>query len=193
MFLHLGWSPPVVKSVEPSHEVEGISYRALKDSQTVIHCCDEAMFEQFCLNCNCHVWRKPSTTHHLPNSIPTVMHGGGSIMLWRCFSVAGTALCWEKAVESKAQTYPWWKPGPECSGPQTEPKVHLPTAKTTQEWLRDNSVSVLEWHSQNHYLNQLNMYGETWKWPSTNSPHPSLRGSAGVQSLSPHPQEDLRL
>ncbi|CDQ64502.1 unnamed protein product [Oncorhynchus mykiss] len=28
-----------------------------------------------CLNAKCHVWRKPGT-------IPTVQHGGGSIMLW---------------------------------------------------------------------------------------------------------------
>uniref|UniRef100_A0AAZ3P9B6 Transposase n=1 Tax=Oncorhynchus tshawytscha TaxID=74940 RepID=A0AAZ3P9B6_ONCTS len=44
---------------------------------------DEAKIELFGLNAKRHVWRKPGT-------IPTVKHGGGSIMLWGCFSVAGT-------------------------------------------------------------------------------------------------------
>ena len=37
----------------------------------------------FGLNAKHHIWRKPGT-------IPTVKHGGGSIMLWGCFSAAGT-------------------------------------------------------------------------------------------------------
>uniref|UniRef100_A0AAZ3PVF5 Tc1-like transposase DDE domain-containing protein n=1 Tax=Oncorhynchus tshawytscha TaxID=74940 RepID=A0AAZ3PVF5_ONCTS len=44
---------------------------------------DETKIELFGLNAKHHVWRKPGT-------IPTVKHGGGSIMLWVCFSAAGT-------------------------------------------------------------------------------------------------------
>ena len=44
---------------------------------------NEIKIELFGLNAKCHIWRKPGT-------IPGMKHGGGSIMVWGCFSVAGT-------------------------------------------------------------------------------------------------------
>ena len=44
---------------------------------------DETKIELFGLNDKRHVWRKSGT-------IPKVKHGGGSIMLWGCFSAAET-------------------------------------------------------------------------------------------------------
>uniref|UniRef100_A0AAZ3S7N4 Uncharacterized protein n=1 Tax=Oncorhynchus tshawytscha TaxID=74940 RepID=A0AAZ3S7N4_ONCTS len=44
---------------------------------------DETNIELFGPNAKCHIWRKPG-------SIPTVKHGGDSIMLWGCCSAAGT-------------------------------------------------------------------------------------------------------
>jgi hypothetical protein len=52
--------------------------RHLKDSQTMrnkILWSDDTKIELISLNAKRHVWRKPGT-------IPTVKHGGGSIMLW---------------------------------------------------------------------------------------------------------------
>ena len=60
--------------------------RYLKHSQTLrnkIIWSDEDKIEHLGLNAKRHVWRKPGT-------IPTIKHGGGSIMLWGCFSVSGT-------------------------------------------------------------------------------------------------------
>ena len=51
---------------------------------------DKTKIELFRLNSKCYVWHKPNTTPHPVNIIPTVKNGGGSIMLWGCFSSAGT-------------------------------------------------------------------------------------------------------
>ncbi len=45
---------------------------------------DETKIELFGLNSKRYVWRKPGTAHHLSDTVPTVKHGGGSIMLWGC-------------------------------------------------------------------------------------------------------------
>jgi hypothetical protein len=58
--------------------------------------------ELFGLNAKCYVWRKPGTAHHPSNIIPTVKHGGGSIILLGYFSVAGTVrLKIEETMNSK--------------------------------------------------------------------------------------------
>ena len=64
----------------------GVCHKAPKDSQTMrnkIPWSITTKFEYFGLNAKLHIWRKPGT-------IPTVKHGGDSIMLWGCFSAAET-------------------------------------------------------------------------------------------------------
>jgi hypothetical protein len=79
------------------------------------------------LNAKCHIWRKPAT-------IPTVKHGGGSIILWGCFSAAGRLVRIEakmnRANYREKKTFSQlWKLSPERSGSQTGTKVHLPTGQ----------------------------------------------------------------
>lgn len=50
---------------------------------------DEAKIEVYQQHSNCYGWPKSNTTHHTGHTIPTVKRGG-SIMIWGCFSSAGT-------------------------------------------------------------------------------------------------------
>jgi hypothetical protein len=120
--------------------------------------CDETKIQLFGLNAKLHVWRKPGT-------IPTVKHGGGSIMLWGCFSAAGTgrlveikgkiseAKYREILDENQLQSAQDLRLGQRFTFQQDSDPKH--TAKTTQEWLRDKSLNVLEWPSQSPDLNPI--------------------------------------
>ena len=103
---------------------------------------DETKIELFGLNAKRHIWRKPAT-------IPTVKHGGGSIMLWGCFSAAGTgrlvkfegnmngAKYREIFDENLLQSAQDLRLGPRFTFQNDNYPKH--TAKTTQECLQDKS------------------------------------------------------
>ncbi|KAI5626237.1 hypothetical protein C0J50_14227, partial [Silurus asotus] len=122
----------------------------------------ETKIELFGLNARCHVWRKPGTAHHLANTIPTVKHSGGSIMLWVCFSVAGTRRLVRVEGKINAAMYRYilnenllqstldLRLGVWCIFQQDNDPKH--TATITKEWLQD-SVNVLECPSQSPDLN----------------------------------------
>ncbi len=140
----------------------------LKDSKMVtnkILWSDETKIELFGLNSKRYVWRKPGTAHHLSKTVPTVKHGGGSIMLWGCFSAAGTGRL--VAIEGKMNAAKYrdildenllqsaqdLRLGRRFTFQQDNDPKH--TAKITKEWLHNNSVTVLEWPSQSPDLNPI--------------------------------------
>ncbi len=50
---------------------------------------DETKVELFGRCVSRYIWRKTNTAFHKKNMIPTVKHGGGSVMLWGCFAASG--------------------------------------------------------------------------------------------------------
>ena len=110
--------------------------------------------------------RKPNTSHHPENTIPTVKHGVGSIMLWGCFSLAGT----EKLVRIEGMMGNSWKYreilegnlfqssrdlrlGRRYTFQQDNDPKH--TAKATLEWFKGKHLNVFEWPSQSPDLNPI--------------------------------------
>ncbi len=51
---------------------------------------DETKIQLFGINSTRRVWRTRNAAYDPKNTMPTVKHGGGNIMLWGCFSAKGT-------------------------------------------------------------------------------------------------------
>ncbi len=51
---------------------------------------DETKINLFCSDCVKRVWWQPGEEYKDKCVLPTVKHGGGSVMVWGCMSAAGT-------------------------------------------------------------------------------------------------------
>ncbi|MCJ8736209.1 hypothetical protein PDJAM_G00256240 [Pangasius djambal] len=126
---------------------------------------DETKIELFGLNAKRYVWRKPNTAHHPEHTIPTVKHGGGSIMLWGCFSSAGIGKLVRvggkmdgakyRAIldENLSESAKGLRLGRRFTFQQDNNPKH--TARATMEWFRSKYIHVLEWPSQSPDLNPI--------------------------------------
>ena len=104
---------------KPNDEDEAIVRKAQRQD------CDEAQIwgrVPECLNAKCHIWRKPGT-------IPTVKHGGGSIVLWGCYSVAETGRLVRIEGKMNGVNYREILDENLLQSVQTGAKVHLPTGQ----------------------------------------------------------------
>ncbi|KAK3539719.1 hypothetical protein QTP70_012049 [Hemibagrus guttatus] len=126
---------------------------------------DETKIELFGKNSTCRVWRRKNAELHPKNTIPTVKHGGGNIMLWGCFSAKGPGRLIRVKERMNGAMYR-----------EILSKNLLPSARTlkmkrgwvfqhdndpkhttraTKEWLRKKHFKVLEWPSQSPDLNPI--------------------------------------
>lgn len=126
---------------------------------------DETKIELFGHNQQRYIWRKKNTAHVVKNTVPTVKHGGGSIMIWGCFNLKGTgkmttiegrmdsvkyqSILKENLVSSANQL----GLGRRFIFQQDNDPKH--TSKSTKEWFTKQKVQVLEWPSQSPDLNPI--------------------------------------
>ncbi|CAJ0950910.1 unnamed protein product [Ranitomeya imitator] len=126
---------------------------------------DETKLELFGRSTTCRVWRKKNTELHPSNTIPTVKHGGGNIMLWFCFSAKGPGRLIRVHERMNGAMYREILSANLLSSARAlkmkrgwvfqhdnDPKH---TARATKEWLRKKHFKVLEWPSQSPDLNPI--------------------------------------
>ncbi|XDV13176.1 hypothetical protein PO909_001654 [Leuciscus waleckii] len=126
---------------------------------------DETKIELFGLNSTRRVWRKKKDEYDTKNTIPTVKHGGGNIILWGCFSAKGTgrlhriegrmdgAMYREILANNLLPSVRALKMGRGGVFQHDNDPKH--TARATKEWLRKKHLKVLEWPSQSPDLNPI--------------------------------------
>ncbi len=123
---------------------------------------DETKIELFGINSTRRVWRRRNAAYDPTNTIPTVKHGGGNIVLWGVFLLRGQDNCtaskgrWTGPCTIRARAL---KPARTLKMGRgwvfqhdNDPK-HM--AKATKEWLKKKHIKVLEWPSQSPDLNPI--------------------------------------
>ena len=112
-----------------------------------------------------YVWMRKNKAYAEKNTLPTVKHGSGSVMLWGCFTSSGTGNL--QHVEGKMDAVKYQ----EILGEKVMPSVRKlklgrhwtfqqdndpkHTSKSTKAWFQKKSWKILEWPSQLPDLNPI--------------------------------------
>uniref|UniRef100_A0A8C5PJ22 Transposase n=1 Tax=Leptobrachium leishanense TaxID=445787 RepID=A0A8C5PJ22_9ANUR len=126
---------------------------------------DETKLELFGPMDQRYVWRRKNKAYEEKNTLPTVKHGGGSIMLWGCFASAGTgklqhvqgtmnSLQYQEILDDNVmQSVTNLRLGRRWTFQQDNDPKH--TSKSTRAWLQIKGWNILEWPSQSPDLNPI--------------------------------------
>ncbi len=126
---------------------------------------DETKLELFGINSTRRVWRKKKDEYNPKNTIPTLKHGGGNIMLSGRFSAKGTgrlhriegrmvgAMYREILTNNLLPSVRALKTGRGWVFQHDNYPKH--TARATKEWLGKKHFKILEWPSQSPDLNPI--------------------------------------
>lgn len=127
---------------------------------------DETKINRYCTDGRSWAWRRHGESLKPSHVKQTVKHGGGSIMLWGCFTAFGVGeLClvdgtMDKNVYKNILRQHLLKtvrslpiPPEEIIFQHDRDPKHM--AKTVQEWLGNQSFSILDWPAQSPDLNPI--------------------------------------